>query len=246
VESPGTDYQYVGINLRDPALKDVRVRHALGYAIDRQAIVDYLRRGLATPADGMLPPSNWAYEPNVFKFTHDPARARRLLDEAGYLDPDGDGPVPRLSLSLKTTSAEFQRLQAAAIQQDLRKVGIEVDVRTYEFATLYADVLKGNFQTYILQWVGGAVADPDILRRVFHSQQVPPVGFNRGHFSDPEIDRLIDRAAASTDAAPYISLWHKTNFALSKSDLEGIHLSPNADFAFLRNLHRRSTRSPSN
>jgi peptide/nickel transport system substrate-binding protein len=107
------------------------------------------------------------------------------------------------------------------------------------------------------------VADPDILRRVFHSQQVPPVGFNRGHFSDPEIDRLIDRAAASTDpedrrrlyskvqqllaeAAPYISLWHKTNFALSKSDLEGIHLSPNADFAFLRNLHRRSTRSPSN
>ena len=54
-------------------------------------------------------------------------------------------------------------------------------MRTYEFATLYADILKGNFQMYTLQWAGGAAADPDILRRVFHSQQVPPAGFNRGH-----------------------------------------------------------------
>ncbi|HEY0284465.1 MAG TPA: ABC transporter substrate-binding protein, partial [Vicinamibacterales bacterium] len=254
-KSPGVDYQYVGFNLRDSVLKDVRVRHAIGHAIDRQAIVDHLRRGLATVADSMLPPSNWAHEPNVLVLEYNPQRAKALLDEAGYPDPDGDGPRPRLSLSYKTTSVEFSRLQAAVIQQNLRDVGIEVDVRSYEFATLYADILKGNFQMYALQWVGGALADPDILRRVFHSQQVPPAGFNRGRFSDPEVDRLIDEASDATDyetrrrlygkvqqllavAAPYISLWHRTNFALAQPTLEGIHLSPQGDFTFLRNVSR--------
>jgi len=254
-KSPGVDYQYVGFNLRDPVLKDVRVRQAIGHAIDRQAIVDHLRRGLATVADGMMPPTNWAHEANVVVLDYDPDQARALLDEAGYPDPDGSGPRPRLALSYKTTSLEFPRLQAAVIQQNLRDVGIEVDVRSYEFATLYADILKGNFQMYALQWVGGALADPDILRRVFHSQQVPPAGFNRGRFSDPEIDRLIDEASNATDyetrrelygkvqqriaeAAPYISLWHRTNFALAQPGLEGIHLSPQGDFTFLRNVSR--------
>ena len=153
-ESPGTDYAYVGFNMRDPVLRDRRVRHAIGYAIDRQAIVDHLRRGLASPAVGILPPVSWAFEPNVFQFTHDVAKARALLDEAGYPDPDGDGPAPRLRLTLKVSTNEFIRLQAAVIQQDLKQVGIELDVRSYEFATLYADVLKGNFQLFTLQWVG--------------------------------------------------------------------------------------------
>jgi peptide/nickel transport system substrate-binding protein len=253
--SPGVDYQYVGFNLRDPVLTDVRVRHAIGHAIDRQAIVDYLRRGLATVADSILPPTNWAYEPDLTVLDYDPERSKALLDEAGYPDPDGDGPRPRLSLSYKTTSVEFSRLQAAVIQQNLRDVGIDVDVRSYEFATLYADILKGTFQMYTLQWVGDALADPDILRRVFHSQQLPPAGFNRGHFSDPDVDRLIDEASAATDydtrrqlygrvqqlvaaAAPYIGLWHRTNFALSHPAIDGIRLSPQADFTFLRHVSR--------
>ena len=102
--SPGVDYQYIGFNLRDPILKDVRVRQAIGYAIDRQAIVDHLRRGLATVADSMLPPTNWAHDPAVVVFDYDPERAKALLDEAGYRDPDGSGPRPRLSLAYKTTS----------------------------------------------------------------------------------------------------------------------------------------------
>jgi peptide/nickel transport system substrate-binding protein len=250
-ESPGTDYAYVGINMRDAVLKDRRVRHALGYAIDRQAIVDHLRRGLARPAIGILPPASWAFDENVFQFSHDPARAIALLEAAGYRDPDGDGPEPRLRLSLKVSTNEFIRLQAAVIQQDLKKVGIELDVRSYEFATLYADVLKGNFQLFTLQWVG--VSDPDMLRRVFHSKQMPPNGFNRGYYDNPEVDRLIDTAmAATTDAdrrrwygqaqrvlaedAPYISLWYKTNVAVSRTQIEGVKLTPSAEFTFLREV----------
>ena len=250
-ESPGTDYAYVGINMRDAVLKDRRVRYALGYAIDRQAIVDHLRRGLARPAIGILPPASWAYDEHVFQFTHDPAKARALLEEAGYRDPDGDGPEPRLRLSLKVSTNEFIRLQAAVIQQDLKQVGIDLDVRSYEFATLYADVLKGNFQLFTLQWVG--VSDPDMLRRVFHSKQMPPNGFNRGYYENPEVDRLIDEAmAATSDAdrrrlyvdaqrllaedAPYISLWYKTNVAVSRTQIEGVKLTPSAEFTFLRDV----------
>ena len=254
-ESPGTDYQYIGLNLRDPVLRDRRVRHAIGWAIDRDALVTHLRRGLAKPAVGVLPPLSWAYEPNVFTFTHDPARARRLLDEAGYPDPDGDGPAARFSLSMKVSSREDSRLQAAVIQANLREVGIALDLRTYEFATLYADILQGNFQMYTLQWIGSAVADPDILRRVFHSAQVPPSGFNRGHYSNPGVDRVLEAATTSIDQderthlyrkaqqliaydAPYISLWYKTNVAVFRSDLRNVHVGPTADSIFLRHVTR--------
>lgn len=258
-ESAGTDYAYVGLNLRDPVLRDLRVRQAIGYAIDRQAIVDYLRRGLAEPAVGVLPPASWAFEPGVFQFTLDRARAMRLLDEAGYPDPDGSGPLPRLTLTLKVSTNEFIRLQAAVLQEDLKQVGIALDVRSYEFATLYADVLRGNFQLFTLQWVG--VSDPDMLRRVFHSGQVPPAGFNRGFYENPAVDRLIDAATVSTDHAergrlyaeaqrliaadaPYISLWYKTNVAVYRRELDGVTLSPSADFTFLRDVRKRTADAP--
>ena len=255
--SPGTDYQYIGFNMRDPILKDVRVRRALSYAIDRRAIIEYLRHGLAVPAVGILPPESWAFNPNVPVFGYNPDKARALLDEAGYPDPDGDGPESRMHLTLKTSTGEYFRLQATVIQQQLQAVGVDVEVRTYEFATLYADVLNGNFQMYSLQWVGGAVADPDILRRAFHSNQVPPAGFNRGHFSDPQVDRVLDEASRSRDEAerrrlfgeaqrliaeqaPYISLWCKTNAVVAQRDLSNVHVSPTVDFNFLKDVSRRA------
>lgn len=253
--APGVDYQYIGLNLRDPTLQDVRVRQALAYAVDRQAIVQYLRRGLATAAGGMLSPLSWAAAPDVAAFPHDPAKAKMLLDQAGFDDPDGDGPDVRFRLTLKVSTNEPYRLQAAVLQQDLRQVGIGVDIRSHEFATLYADVLAGNFQLYTLQWTGASLADPDILRRVFHSAQVPPEGLNRGHFSDPDLDRLLDEAFAESDEGrriaiyqevqrhvasevPYVSLWFKINVAVGGQALSPFRLSPFADFLFLRDVQR--------
>jgi len=255
---PGADFQYVGLNLRDPILKDVRVRRALSYAIDRNAIIEYLRRGLAVPAAGLLPPESWAYDRSLRAYDYDPAKARALLDEAGYPDPDGDdGPAMRMHLTLKIQNLEFPRLQGAVIQQNLRAVGVELDVRSYEFSTLFADVLNGNFQMYTLQWVGGAASDPDILRRVFHSNQIPPAGFNRGHFIDARVDALLDEAARTTDEAarkrlfgeaqraiaeqaPYICLWTKINNVIGQRTLEGMRVTPIADYWFLKDVARRS------
>jgi peptide/nickel transport system substrate-binding protein len=255
-EAPGVDYQYIGLNLLDPVLGDVRVRQALAHAIDSRSIIQYLRRGLARPATGLLPQQSWAVASDLEPYRYDPDRARALLDLAGYRDPDGDGPSPRLRLELKISSAvEFNRLQAAVIQQNLRDVGVDLDVRTFEFATLFSDVLEGNFQMYTLQWTAGSLADPDILRRVFHSDQVPPLGFNRGHYSNPEVDRLLDEAGASSDEArrlelfqatqrlivrdvPYISLWTKTNFVVAQPSLEGVRVSLLGDFTFLKDVKR--------
>jgi peptide/nickel transport system substrate-binding protein len=222
------------------------------------AIVKYLRRGLATPAVGVLSPVAWAFEPNVRQFEHSVAKAKALLDEAGYKHPDDDGPLPRIRLSLKTSTDEFYRLQATVIQQNLRQVGIDVDVRSYEFATFYADVLSGNVQMYTLQWVG--VTDPEMLRRVFHSEQVPPVGFNRTYYSNPDVDRLIDLATRATtdderlkyyrdaqkviaDDAPYISLWYKTNIAVMRPNLSGMRLSAQADFLGLKDVKKAVERT---
>ena len=255
VRSSGLDFSYLGFNMRDPVVADKRVRHAIGYATNRDAIVKYLRRGLANPATGLLPPQAWAYEPDIFTFTHDPERAKQLLDEAGYRDPDGSGPLPRLRLSLKISTNEEVRLQSTVIQQDLRRIGIDLDVRSYEFATVFADILKGNFQIMSLQWVGGAVIDPDILRRVFHSTQVPPAGFNRGYYRNPEVDRLLDLAAATLDEqerkanyaaaqriiaedAVYIPLWNRINVAVTQRNLAGLRLTPSIDFSMLKDVKR--------
>ena len=252
-EAPGSDYAYIGLNLRDPVLGQIKVRQALGYAIDREAIVKHLRRGFATVAVGILPPMSWAFERQVFDFTYDPARARQLLDEAGFRDPDGDGPQPRFRLSLKTSTSEIYRVQAAALQHDLARIGIAVDVKSSELQTLFADVLRGAFQLYTLQWVG--VTDPDMLRRVYHSTQKPPAGLNRVHYENAEVDSLIGEAALATDQAerralyvlaqrqialdvPYISLWYKRNVAVFTPGITGVALSPIADFTFLKDVSR--------
>ena len=255
VTSSGTDYAYIGLNLRDPMLSNKKVRHALSYAINRDAIVKHLRQGLASVSIGILPPYMWAFEPDVYRFEYDPDHSRQILDEAGYTDPDGEGPLPRFNLSLKISNNEFVRLQAAVIQEDLRRVGIGLDIRSYEFATMYADLLKGSFQLVTMQWVGGSVADPDILRRIFHSDQSPPNGFNRGHYSNPKVDELLNSASRAIDInsrkklygaaqreiaidAPYISLWHKTNVAVTQPSISGLKLSPDASFINLKDVTR--------
>jgi peptide/nickel transport system substrate-binding protein len=253
VTGPGTDYAYIGVNLTDAILKDRRVRQALAHAIDRRDITSHLRRDQARETSGIIPPMSWAYVPDLPTFPYDPAEAKRLLDAAGHPDPDGDGPELRFRLTLKTSTAEPYRLQAAIIQQHLSRVGIGLDLRSYEFATLFSDVVRGNFQLYTLVFTGGSVADPDILRRVFHSGQMPPSGFNRGRYSNPDVDALIDRATAANAEAdrrqlygeaqrliaadvPVLSLWVRRNVAVARRGLSGVTLTPLGDFEFLRHV----------
>src|SRR5438045_4070991 len=194
LRAPGTVLGYLAFNARDPILKDARVRQALAYAIDRRPILEYLWRDFARPANSILPPESWAYNGDVPRYEHNPERARELLRQAGYPEVNG----VRFHLTMKTSTEESTRLMAAVFQQQLREVGIVLDIRTYEFATFFSDVTHGEFQLYSLRWVGGN-EDPDIFEYAFDSARIIPNGANRQFYSNPRMDQLIAKARTETD-----------------------------------------------
>jgi len=223
------------------------VRQALAYAIDRRPMIQYLWRGEVRPARSILPPQHWAYNGEVPTYAYDPVRARQLLDEAGYR-PGPDG--VRFHLNMKTSTEETTRLFSAVLQQQLRQVGIALDIRSFEFATFYADVQKGAFQVFSMRWVGGN-EDPDIFEHVFYSTSTPPKRANRGYYANPAVDALIDQGRRETDQAkrrqiyaelqrilaqdlPYINLWYFDNVAVHSKRLKPLAISPSGDYDFLR------------
>ncbi|HPA96418.1 MAG: ABC transporter substrate-binding protein [Thermoanaerobaculia bacterium] len=236
VESPGANYVYLGLNLRDPRLADVRVRRALLLALDRERLVATLWRGLGVVTETLLPPGHWARDESLQPRPRDLAAARRLLDAAGHPDPDGDGPRPRFHLTYKTSTDETALLQAQIVQAMWAEAGVATEVVSHEFATFYDDVRRGAFQVFSLTWTG--VHDPDLYRQILHSASVPPAGANRGAFSDPRFDalvaaggRLLDPAARRpyyveaqrllAEELPYLSLFTKVNVAVMPSELAG-------------------------
>jgi len=248
-EQPGTIYSYVAFNLEDAALARREVRQALAYATDRRALVTYLLRQQARIADGLLPPNHWAYEPSVSHYDYDPGRAERLLDAAGFRRGQ-DG--MRLKLTLKTSTEELSRLLGAVLQDQWRRVGVELELRPLEFATFYADITRGNFQLYTLRWVG-ANNDPDIFEYVFHSRKIPPDGANRGHYRNPHLDAMLDQARVEPDREkrrqlyaqvqrmvaedlPYLNLWYFDNVCVHRRRVSNVQLTPAGDYDFLSQL----------
>ncbi len=247
VESaPGTEVQYLAFNLRDPILKDVRVRQAIAYALNRQPMIEYLWRDEARPARSVLPTQSWAYNGDVRRYEHDPAKARQLLDAAGYPAINGI----RFHVMMKTSINENTRLMVAVLQQQLREVGIALDIRSFEFATFLSDVTHGLFQLYGLRWIGGN-EDPDIFEYAFHSSKFPPNGANRSFYSNPKVDALIDQARREVDPnvrkplyaevqrilaedLPYIDLWYLDNVVVHTRRVKNLKLNSAGNYDFLR------------
>jgi ABC-type transport system substrate-binding protein len=246
MQAPGTIYAYIALNMRDPVLKDVRVRRAMAHAINVQPIIEYLFRNEAQPAYSILPPEHWAYDGEVKRYAYDPARARQLLDEAGCRAKDG----VRFHITMKSSTDETTRLLAAVLQQQLREVGIALDIRTYEFATFFSDITKGAYQMYSMRWIGGN-QDPDIFEYVFDSESFPPKRANRTYYSNPRVDALIREGRTTLDQQkrkviydevqqiiaedlPYINLWYLDNVLVHTNRLQGIEMNPAGNYDFLR------------
>jgi peptide/nickel transport system substrate-binding protein len=242
---PGRNVVYMAFNLADPILADRRVRQAIAWSLDRQEILEHLMHGAAVLATGLLPPGHWAYNAEVTDYHLDAERAKRLLDAAGYPDPDGSGPRVRFRLEYKAPSSELAQQLASVVQEQLAKSGIGVDVRTFEWATFYDDLRAGRFQVVVSNWT--EISDPDIYRLRFHSGRRPPNGLNRGGYASEEVDRLIDAGAAESDPQarradyvriqallsedlPYICLWHREVSAASRERVHGFRLGSGADF----------------
>ena len=245
-ETGGTEIQYLAFNLRDALLKDVRVRQAIACSIDRDLIMRTLLRGHAKPAVSLLPQSHWAWSGDVARYNYDPQRAEQLLDSAGYT-PDAKG--VRFHLAMKTSNDAGTRLLAAVLQQQLAKVGIALDLRSYEFATFYSDVTQGAFQMYSLRWVGGN-EQPDIFGYAFQTANFSPKGANRGHYSNARLDAVLEDAATSVDMAkrradyveaqqilacelPAFNLWYQDTIVVHNRRLIDVVPAPSGSYRFL-------------
>lgn len=247
--APSVLLTYMLINNQDPVLRDRRVRQALALALDRPAIVAAKFGGRAVVATGLLPPAHWAYTPDVPRYDTDLARARALLDDAG-LRPDAGG--IRLRLVYKTSADAFRVAVARVIAAQLAKVGIEIEVRSFEFATFFSDVKKGSYQIATMQ--SPEITEPDFHYWFFHSSRLPspkdPDGSNRWRYTNPEMDRLVEAGRSELDPArrkalyaeaqrivaedlPIIPLWHEDNIVLSNVDVQGYTIVPNARFVGL-------------
>lgn len=238
----GTNITHLGVNLQDPILKDRRVRQALAYAIDREAIIRDVLRGQASPARSALPPSQWAYEPNVTDYKHDPDRARKLLAEAGRSN---------LKLTLKTSPVSVSRRIGEAIQEQMRRVGVEIDLQSLERQKLNQDMTEGNFQLYLNILVGGN-QNPDIFRHVYSSGAIPPNGQNRSRYSNPQLDELLNEAQTATrerrkeifsqvqktlaEDLPQIYLWYPSTVVVYRDRISNVKVDPSGDWSAIRSM----------
>ena len=243
----GTKFAYLGFNLDDPVVGDVRVRRAIAHAVDRATIIRHVMGAAARPAASILTPSHWAGAPDLEQIPFDLAESRRLLKAAGYDDSR------RPHIIYKTSAAPFRIRLATIIQAQLARAGFDVEVQSNDWGTFYGDVKAGRFQMYSLAWVG--IKMPDIFRYVFHSDSIPPGGANRGRLRDPMIDQLIERAERAPTlegqarlyrelqhrvhtALPYVPLWYEDNVRVSRPGVEGYRLNTDGNYDGLKVVGR--------
>ncbi len=243
VLAPFTRFADIGFNTSMPALRDVRVRQALAYATDRNAIIDKVTHGIEMPGDSDQPPFFWAYDRNVQRYPYDPLRAAALLDAAGWrTGPDGmrskDGQPLQLTLvsfTGSTTASETEVL----LQSMWRKVGVDVAIKNYSSAQLYATLSQGGieqsgkFDAIFENWANGTDPDDSIL---FLCSMKPPAGWNVYGFCNRDVDAAesdalthYDRASRKADYdkvqealsrnLPIIVLWYQREFDIVNTDL---------------------------
>jgi peptide/nickel transport system substrate-binding protein len=253
-EQPGTNFAYVIFNFDDPVLAKREVRQALALATNREEIIRYLLRGQARATDGPLPPNSWAYEPDILHFGYSPQQAEDLLDRAGYpRRPERNG--MRFMVTMKTSTEEYTRTLAAALKEQWRAVGVDLELKHSEFATLASDLTRGAFQLSTLRWIG-VNSDPEFFEFVFSSRRIPPAGANRGRYRNAALDILMDQARRESDRekrrklfseiqkevaedAPYLSLWLQDNVCVHRARISNVRLAPSGDFDFLVNIEAR-------
>jgi peptide/nickel transport system substrate-binding protein len=237
---PFRDYVFIGWNARRPMLSDARVRRAITMGTDRQSIVQSILAGYGTVANSSVPPFHWAFDPDAAGIDYDQEGARALLEEAGWVDRDGDGirenaQGQELSFTVKYNTGNQQRQDIAEIMQSqLADVGIDLRPQVVEWNTLIQQITTPDvrdFDGVVMGWVVEFKLDDTDL---FHSARIDQPYAWSGTRS-PELDRLLDELGNTIDRDRARELWSEYQEVLNEEH-------PYTFFYFRERLNGVSTR----
>jgi len=231
--APSLNTYYLGLNCQMPPFDDIRVRQALNLAVDRETILEKLLEGRGAPARGPLPPLlGGSPLPGGYRF--DPARARELLQDAGYADG--------FSMTIYQ-AADIESLDILQVVQEyLNNVGIRAGIVQLEWSTFLETVARGDAQAFWLSWWADYPEGENFLFPLFHSRNWG-AGGNRSRFKDSRIDELISAAVRIMDEqerrtayrrieqliidqAPWVFFWHKASCAIHQPRVKGFTAAP--------------------
>lgn len=203
---------WIAWNVSRPPVNDPAVRRAILMGIDRERIVRGLFADIGEASESPIPPALWEHSADVRPIPFDVEGARRLLEEAGWRDTDGDGirerGGARLRVEVDYISAEQVRQDVLiAAQSMLRQIGVDLVPRAYERTAWVERLRARDFQGSLWGWGWGpGVVGPN-AEMVFHSRSIPPAGANFAGYSNPRVDQLLDAALVTRDSAQLRQLW---------------------------------------
>ena len=244
---PGSNLALLTLNTSSPPLDNVKVRQAIAYAIDRQNLIQNLLLGYGKIAHSIIPEESWAFTPGQ-TYSYDPNTARRLLSESGVR-------ITTPVVFKLSGSSVAGRQYAGVIQNQLKEVGIPVDIQTSEQNTFLDELRRGNFQFAYSTWVGGN-QDPIFYKDLFATSEIPTQtrsSRNRSRYSNPELDKLLEEAVNTFDRqrgrelytkiqeivsrdVPVVPLWYMSNIVIARKNVGNIQVNASGDWGFIKNL----------
>ncbi len=208
---PSFGYSYIGWNEARAFFKDRRVRLAMTYSVNRPAIVEYIQKGYGKIITGPFYIYGKQNDPNIKPWPFDLEKAKQLLDEAGWIDHDGngirdkDGVIFRFKLSYPSGSETAERI-IKMIKDDTARIGVDVIPDPVEWSIFLERLNRGDFDAAFSGWGGTIESDP---YQLFHSSQIQNRGNNRVGFSNAEADKLMEEARRTLDPDKRYELYHQ-------------------------------------
>jgi peptide/nickel transport system substrate-binding protein len=238
----GAHVWYLGMNNQKKPFDDKRVRQALNYAVNKDAIVKDVLKGTGASSRGPVLPGTWGADPALKAYPYDPERAKKLLAEVGY--PNGFSTtlwVPESGSGMQAPVA-----MSTVMQSNLKAVGVNVSLQTMEWGAYLAKLRTKEQELFALSWMAGT-EDPDmVMYPLLHSSQWTPVGPNRALYKNARFDALLQQARLTTDQvkraqlykeaqrilvddAPWVFVDHEIQIAALSKRVQGFKLHPSFD-----------------
>lgn len=239
----GSNITYLVFNLRDPLLKNKNIREAITRSINKLDIIKYKLENLALVADTFVLPSSPYYDSSLKLPMYSPEVAKKIFSQLQK--------IPEIEIKTSNQRSAIENGKMLAYQ--LEEAGAQISLKSYEWGTYYADIKKGNFQIATMKAVG--VPDPDLYRLMFHSEQVPPNGLNRGYYINKELNPLLlaGNHISNTnkriehykkiqkviiDDLPMVPLWYDKYVAILNKRIVRFDPSPQTGFGFLLTIEK--------